>query len=121
MKPSPQGLCSQSSTSYPQSVPQKLWVAVRSGNAVGANSFAKQAAGLPLGLPGAAAQPIANEFAPTSGLVCRFCSRNRQWLRAHAPGGLGTVTHNLSTPRSTVSVEVSPIPQGIYTAENRYS
>ncbi|MDH4872304.1 hypothetical protein E8E91_15815 [Pseudomonas sp. BN515] len=33
---------------------------------VGANSFAKQAAGLPDGTAGAAARPLVNEFAPTS-------------------------------------------------------
>ncbi|AYF88939.1 hypothetical protein D6Z43_17985 [Pseudomonas sp. DY-1] len=32
---------------------------------VGANSFAKQEAVLPLALSGAAAPPLANEFAPT--------------------------------------------------------
>ncbi|MDH4563706.1 hypothetical protein E8F06_22115 [Pseudomonas sp. BN411] len=36
----------------------------RPGFFVGANSFAKQAEGLPT-MPGAATQPSANEFAPT--------------------------------------------------------
>ncbi|MDH4569854.1 hypothetical protein E8E95_24525 [Pseudomonas sp. BN414] len=40
---------------------------------VGANSFAMQAEGLPSSLQGAAAQPIANEFAPTG-----FCSNKKR-------------------------------------------
>ncbi|MDH4609627.1 hypothetical protein E8F12_13835 [Pseudomonas sp. BN102] len=35
-------------------------------SSVGANSFAKQAEGLPADSTGAAAQPLANEFAPTT-------------------------------------------------------
>jgi hypothetical protein len=41
----------------------------RGGFFVGANSFAKQAEGLPCGYQGAAPLPLANEFAPTGNVA----------------------------------------------------
>src|SRR5262245_24367952 len=48
--------------------------------AVGANSFAKQAAGLPCEITGAVALPIANEFAPTG-----FCPIEGVKARTSSP------------------------------------